>query len=59
MNMEERGGRKFKDKFNSDDIFKSILKTLWIDVVQPIITFLDLKIGFQSKASYFITYDIY
>jgi len=45
MNMEERGGRKFKDKFNSDDIFKSVLKILWIDVVKPVIMLLGLQVG--------------
>ncbi|KIM38734.1 hypothetical protein M413DRAFT_420131 [Hebeloma cylindrosporum] len=44
INMQEkRGGRKFKDKFSSDDIFKSVLKTLWIDVIKPVITLLGLK----------------
>ena len=59
MNMEERGGRKFKEKVNSDDIFKSVLKTLWIDVVKPVITFLGLKVSLQSKAGYLFTYNIY
>jgi hypothetical protein len=45
MNMEEeREGRKFWDKINSDDIFKSVLKTLWINVVKPVIMFLGLKV---------------
>jgi hypothetical protein len=46
MNIEgERGGRKFQNKVTSDDIFKSVLKTLWIDVVKPVIEFLGLKVG--------------
>jgi hypothetical protein len=55
INMEEkRGGRKFPDKISSDDIFKSVLKTLWDDVVKPIIAFLGLKVSLQSKADYFV-----
>ena len=55
LNMEaERGGRKFKHKINSDDIFKSVLKTLWIDVVKPVITFLGLEVGLQFKVNYSI-----
>jgi hypothetical protein len=46
INMEEkRGRRKFPNKINSDDIFKSVLKTLWDDVVKPIIAFLGLKVS--------------
>jgi hypothetical protein len=51
---EERGIRIFQDTMSSDDIFKSILKMLWVDVVKPVITFLDLKVGLQFKAYYFI-----
>jgi len=55
INMEEkRGGRKFSDKISSDDIFKSVLKTLWNDVVKPIIAFLGLKVNLQYKADYFV-----
>ena len=46
INMEEKwGGRNFPDKMSSDDIFKSVLKTLWDDVVKPIIDFLGLKVS--------------
>jgi hypothetical protein len=55
INMEaKRGGRKFQHKISSDDIFKSVLKTLWIDVVKPVITFLGLKVGPQFKVNYSI-----
>jgi hypothetical protein len=55
INMEgERGGRKFQNKVTSDDIFKSVLKRLWMEVVKPVIEFLGLKVSLQSKADYFI-----
>jgi len=55
MNLEEeRGGRKYKDKISSDDIFRSVLKTLWNEVVKPVISFLNLKVSSQSVANYHI-----
>ena len=40
---EDRGGRRV-DKTSSDDIFKLVLKTLWNDVVKPVIDELGLKV---------------
>jgi hypothetical protein len=55
INMDrERGGRKFQNKVTSDDIFKSVLKILWTDVVKPVIMFLGLEVGllFSSRLFY-------
>lgn len=44
---EDRGVRR-AEKANSDDLFKFVLKTLWNDVVKPVIDKLNLKVRPKS-----------
>jgi hypothetical protein len=48
--QEEDRGVKRAEKASSDDIFKFVLKTLWNDVVKPLIDELNLKVCSKSVA---------
>ncbi|KDR78250.1 hypothetical protein GALMADRAFT_138368 [Galerina marginata CBS 339.88] len=43
VSQEEKRGMRFGDVIPSDDVFKSVLKTLWDKVVKPIVDFLGLE----------------
>ncbi|KAF8154290.1 CHAT domain-containing protein [Crassisporium funariophilum] len=43
MDQEESRGMRYANQIPSDSIFKSVLETIWIEVVQPVIDFLGLE----------------
>jgi len=52
MNHEEERGIRRVGQIHSDDIFRSVLKTLWNEVVKPVIDILDIKVRFISVANH-------
>jgi tetratricopeptide (TPR) repeat protein len=45
---EERGVRRYPGQIPSDNIFRSVLKTIWDEVVKPVIDFLSLQVSLRS-----------
>ncbi|KDR80467.1 hypothetical protein GALMADRAFT_1201610 [Galerina marginata CBS 339.88] len=52
VGLEEKRGMRYEGQISSDDIFRSVLKTIWDEVVKPVVDFLDLQKSENPLALY-------
>jgi len=56
---KERAGKVSNGPLaSSDDIFKAVLRTLWVEVIKPIVNLLDIKVSRQNTLDHLPTYKI-